>query len=188
MDYEFDIITRDQIPSKIYLCGKNDENDWKKINYFKFENGLECVIGSGRYLSAKDAIDSVKSELDYIIDIDRPDELQTYFFENFDNFIPYQDCVKIWNYYFENEVLIKEAYYSYFDKEDTSDNDNMEEEEEEATTHKFIIDDDIRDKIEDCINKYCEKYVSKAIQWARNKVQNKVNKKFKQIDEKLVLF
>jgi hypothetical protein len=90
MDYKFDIIMRDQVPLNIYLCGKNDENDWKKINYFKFENGLECVIGSNRYLSAKEAINSIKSQLDYIIDINNPDELQEYFFDNFDNYITYE--------------------------------------------------------------------------------------------------
>jgi hypothetical protein len=113
MNYEFNIITIDMIPSNIYLC---DKDDWTKINYFEFANGLECVIGANRYLSGKDAIESIKNELDYVLENNNPEELQQYFYDNFENFISYSDCVKIYNYYYKNEGLIKEVYYTYFDK------------------------------------------------------------------------
>lgn len=182
MNYELNIITRDMIPSNIYLCGKNDEKDWTKINYFEFDNGLECVIGANRYLSGKDAIESMKDELDYVLENNSPEELQQYFYDNFENFIPYSDCVKIFNYFYENKELIKEAYYTYFDKEESDNDEDMEEEIDD------IIDDNTRDKIEKYIDKYTEKYLNKALEWTKQKVHNKVTKKIKGIDEKLVLF
>ncbi len=172
MNYELNIITRNMIPNNIYLCD-NGKDDWNKINYFEFENGLKCVIGANRYLSGKDAIESMKDEMDYILENDSPEELQQYFYDNFENFISYSDCVKIFNYYNENEDLIKETYYTYFDKED------MEEE---------YIDDNTRDKIEEYVDKYTEKYLNKAIQWAQKKVYQKVNKKINNNDTTLVLY
>jgi hypothetical protein len=187
MNYELNIITRDMIPSNIYLCGKTDEDDWTKINYFEFDNGLECVIGANRYLSGKDAIESIKDELDYVLDNDNPEELQKYYYKNLENFIPYSDCVKIFNYYFENEPLIKEAYYTYFDKEESDDNDeDMEESESESEyeskNNNKIIDDTIRDKIEH----YMDKYMNKAIKLVSQKVAKKIIKKIE--NDKLVLF
>ncbi len=105
MNYELNIITRDMIPNNIYLCD-NGKDDWNKINYFEFDNGLKCVIGAGRYLSGKDAIESIYDEMDYVLENNNPEELQKYFYDNFDNFISYSDCVKIYNYYYENEGLI----------------------------------------------------------------------------------
>ncbi len=164
MDYDLNIISRNQIPTDIYLCENTKEKDWDMIHLVEFENGLKCVQGSYYPQQAKNIIESIKDELDYIIDINSPEELQEYFYDNFDNFKNYKDCVKIWNYYHNNKYLIEEAYNSYFNEETEEEDDN-------------IIDDDTRDKIEEYVEKYTEIYVNKAMQWASNKIKNKVSKK-----------
>ena len=45
MDYNLSIISRDQIPNNIYLCGKNDKDEWQKINYFEFERNKQKEDG-----------------------------------------------------------------------------------------------------------------------------------------------
>ncbi len=175
MDYNLSIISRDQIPNNIYLCGKNDKDEWQKINYFEFENGLKCVIGASRYLSGKDAVESMKNELDYVLENDSPDALQKYFYENFENFISYSDCQKIFNYYTDNEELIKEAYYTYFDKEESSDDESENNFNENDKEH-----------IQKYIEKYTEKYVKKAFEnvckITFGLVLNKVHKVHKKIN------
>jgi hypothetical protein len=169
------------IPDNIYLC---DIDNWTKINYFEFENGLKCVIGANRYLSGKNAIESIKDELDYVLENNNPEELQQYYYDNFENFISYSDCVKIFNYYYENENLIKEAYYTYFDKEENDADENEEEEEDEdEENNNQIIDDNTRDKIE----YYMDKYMDKAIESVSQKIANKISKKIikKVVAEKL---
>ncbi len=114
MDYELNIITRDQIPDVIYLCENTKDKDWRMIYLVEFENGLKCVQGSYYHQQAKSIIESIKDEMDYIINMNSPDELQEYFYDNFDNFTNYKNCVKIWNYYHNNKYLIKDVYDSFF--------------------------------------------------------------------------
>lgn len=115
MNYQFKEITMDIIPDDIYLCNKSK---WKFINYFQFDNGLKCIIGSNYKLSAKDAINTIKDEMNNVLDDNNnSDELQKYYYDNFNIFIPYSDCIKIYKYYNNNEKLIKEVFNTYFDKE-----------------------------------------------------------------------
>ncbi len=166
MNYELNIITRDMIPRNIYLCD-NGKDEWNKINYFDFDNGFKCVIGASRYLSGKDAIESMKDEMDYVLQNESPEELQQYFYDNFENFINYSNCVKIYNYYYENEGLIKEVYYTYFDKEES--NNDMEDSTDEEIENKELI--------EKYIQKYANKYIEKSFDVIFEKVANKMNKK-----------
>jgi hypothetical protein len=117
MEYELNIITRDQIPNNIYLCQNTKDKDWYMIHLVEFYNGLKCVQGSYYPQQAKDIIENIKDEMDYIINTNSPDELQEYFYDNFNNFINYKNCVKIWNYYHNNKNLIEEVYGSYFNEE-----------------------------------------------------------------------
>jgi hypothetical protein len=162
MDYELNIISRDQIPSDIYLCERSKEKEWELIHLVEFNNGLKCIQGSNYPQEAKDIIDSIKNELDYIIDIDTPEELQEYYHDDFESFYKYKDCVKIWNYYHNNKDLIIEAYNSYF-KEDS---DNEESDEEELD----------KDLVKKYIKKYCEIYFDEAIGKICEKVLNKLKK------------
>ncbi len=114
MEYELNIITRGQIPDDIYLCDNTKDNDWCMIHLVEFNNGLKCVQGSYYPQQAKSIIQSIKDEMDYIINISSPDELQEYFYDNFDNFTNYKNCVKIWNYYHKNKYLIEEVYESFY--------------------------------------------------------------------------
>ena len=188
MNYDFDIITRDQIPSNIYLCNKNHENEWNKINYFEFNNGFKCIVGANNYLSGQDAIQSIKDEMKYVLENNNPEELQHYFYENFESFISYTDCVKIYNYYSDNEDLINEVYYTYFDKEDSEtedsdieDDDTEDDETTDETTDTDNIFDDKMDTIKQNIinysKKYTQKYLDKAINEAYKIISKKVLKK-----------
>ncbi len=116
MQYELNIITREQIPDELYLCENTKDKEWRTIHLIEFDNGLKCVQGSYYPQQAKDIIESIKDEMDYIINIESPDELQEYFYDIFDNFTSYKNCIKIWNYYHNNRNLIEEVYTSYFNE------------------------------------------------------------------------
>ena len=76
MDYNLNIISRNQIPSDIYLCERSKNKEWELIHLFEFENGLKCILGANFTQQVDDIIESIKNEMDYIINIDTPDELQ----------------------------------------------------------------------------------------------------------------
>ena len=113
MDYNLNIISRNQIPADLYLCERSKNKEWELIHLFEFENGLKCILGANFTQQVDDIIESIKNEMDYIINIDTPDELQEYYYNEFESFYKYKDCVKIWNYYHSNQNLIREVINSY---------------------------------------------------------------------------
>ena len=113
MDYYLNIISRDQIPANMYLCERSDNKEWELIHLFEFDNGLKCILGANFPQQVEDIIETIKNEMDYIININSPDELQEYYYNEFESFYKYKDCVKIWNYYHSNKYLIREVVQSY---------------------------------------------------------------------------
>ncbi len=114
MDYNINIITRSQIPSNIYLCDIHDNKDWEMIHSFEFKNGLQYIIGSNYPISSPELIiEEMSHELECILNTNDASELQNYYYYTFDNFIKYKDCCKIWNYYQDNQYLIKEVIKSF---------------------------------------------------------------------------
>jgi hypothetical protein len=136
------IIDRNQIPEYIYFCGGDDE--WSIIYLCEFENGLQCILGSGNHQTTKRIIESTKDEMDYVLaNTNSPEELQNYYYENFQDFKKYSDCVKIFNYYINNQHLIDEAFYSYFDQNNVNDEevDNQEELDDEIIVEEGYSSD-----------------------------------------------
>jgi hypothetical protein len=113
MDYDLNIISRNKIPSDIYLCERSKDKEWELIHLFEFDNGLKCILGANFTQQVEDIIECIKNEFEYIINIDSPDELQEYYQNEFESFYKYKDCVKIWNYYHSNQNLIREVINSY---------------------------------------------------------------------------
>ncbi len=129
------IINRDQIPEHIYLCN-GGKYEWSIIHLCEFENGLQCVFGANSYQTINSIIESTKDEMDYILaNTNNPKELQNYFYDNFQDFKSYSDCIKIFNYYTNNQHLINQAFYSYFDQ------DNSYAEVEIIEHHEDIIEE-----------------------------------------------
>jgi hypothetical protein len=121
MDATLYIIERNQIPEDIYLCGEGDD-EWSMIYLCEFENGLQCILGAGNYQTVESIIESTKDEMDDVLaNTNSPEELQNYYYEQFQDFKQYSDCVKIFNYYINNQHLINQAYYLYFEHEDSDE-------------------------------------------------------------------
>ena len=118
MNYDLNIISRNQVPSNIYLCERSNGKEWELIHLFEFDNGLKCILGANFPQQVDDIIECIKNDFEYIIDIDSPDDLQEYYKDNFDSFYKYKDCVKIWNYYHSNQNLIREVINSYNDEDE----------------------------------------------------------------------
>jgi hypothetical protein len=53
------------------------------------------------------------NELELVLNNNTPADLQSYYYHNIDTFINYNDCIKIWNYYINNQHLIKEVIDSF---------------------------------------------------------------------------
>lgn len=105
--YDMLVISREYIPEELYLCKNTDRNDWKEIYLFKFDNGFNHVIGSNYIINdINDIIESLKSEYEIFNNTVSASDLQNYYYENFDNFVKYEDCVKIFNHYkkWSNEI------------------------------------------------------------------------------------
>ena len=135
MDYEISIINRNQIPSDIFLCGENDETDFKYIHLFEFTNGLKYVIGSNnRIYTAEEIIEHVEFDFNITTEYNKdPDELQEYYNNEFDIYYKYRTCEKIWNYYNNNKELIKQIIDYY----------KVEEDEEEIIETDYNDDEGI---------------------------------------------
>lgn len=122
MNYQIEIINKEQIPSNVYFHGKNE--NYQYINLFKFSNGLKFVIGSQKYSSPVIyIIEAMKFTIDIVLKYsDSPYELQIYYQDYLGMFNSYRDCVKIFDYYNNNEQLIRDVieYYSeyYYDDND----------------------------------------------------------------------
>jgi hypothetical protein len=118
MDYDINIITRKHIPSNIYLCSGFDK-DWEMIHSFEFENGLQFIIGSNHPISSPELIlEDMKQELECVLNNETVGDLQDYYYNNFENFINYNDCYKIWNYYNNNKHLIMQVINAFNDSDD----------------------------------------------------------------------
>ena len=116
MDYQIQLITRDQIPSNIYLCGENDEPDFRYIHLFEFNNGFKIVYGSyNRIYHVKDIIEDIELEFRITTEYNNsPADLQEYYQDEFDMNYKYKNCEKIWNHYNNNKQLIQDIidYYN----------------------------------------------------------------------------
>ncbi len=127
MDYQINLITRSQIPSNMFLCGE-DEDEWKFIHKFEFNNGLIYIIGSSyRIYSVDEIIENLEFDFRTANEYNNnAEELQEYYKDEFDMYYKYSICQKIWNYYNNNKQLIQEVidyYKSESEAEPESGND-----------------------------------------------------------------
>ena len=80
MNYTINIITREQIPSNIYLCD-GFKNDWEMIHSFEFENGLQYIIGSNHPISSVELIiEDMSHDLECVLNTNDASELQDYYY------------------------------------------------------------------------------------------------------------
>ncbi len=133
MDYQINLITRSQIPPHIYLCGEDDDPDFKYIHQFEFNNGLVYIIGSNSLIKSVDEIIEnlefdFRTANEYNNDAG---ELQEYYKDEFDIYYKYSVCLKIWSYYNINKQLIQEVidYYTNSDNDSLSDYEYSNEDE-----------------------------------------------------------
>jgi len=122
MDYNLNIISRDQIPADMYLCERSNNREWELIHLFEFNNGLKYILGANFPQQVDDIIECINNDIDHVIGSNSPDELQEYYYKEFESFYKYKDCVKIWNYYHSNHNLIREVIQSYNTDEGVVDN------------------------------------------------------------------
>ncbi len=135
MDYELEIISRNQIPSDIFLCGENDEKDFEFIHQYKCSNGLTVIIGSNFLInSPSEIVENIELDLETLNTINSPEELQEYYKDNYDIFYHYRDCVKIFKYYKNNEQLIKQVIDYYKENDNINNSYQDEESENESDT------------------------------------------------------
>ena len=64
-------------------------------------------------------IEYLKSDFDTFSVMESPNIIQEYFYDNFNMFVKYEDCVKIYNYFTNNKELIEEVLNKF-------DTNNME--------------------------------------------------------------
>jgi hypothetical protein len=133
MDYQLDIISHDQIPSNVYFHNKNE--NYQYIHKYNFSNGLTFIIGSNKYSSPPTyIIEPLQFTIDIVLKYtETAYELQLYYQDYLGIFNSYKDCTKIFDYYTNNEHLIREVieYYSNYNNYDYYDDDDDEGVEED---------------------------------------------------------
>ena len=112
------LVDRKYVPNDIYLCYpsnyKQTKQDWKEIQKFVFDNGLEYYIGCNYPMNeVSEGIEVLKNEYNMISQFESPDDLQQYYHSEFEWYRPYKDCEKIWNYYYNNKDLIIDIIKEY---------------------------------------------------------------------------
>lgn len=101
------LIERKALPDNIYVCKPDDDTDWKHIHQFTFENGLEYYIGSNYLIDSFDTIiENIKLDYQIVKDSSNASELQQIYNNEYQKFINYSDCLKIWKYYTKNNKQI----------------------------------------------------------------------------------
>jgi hypothetical protein len=125
MNYETEIITQEQIPSNVYFHDKNE--NYKYIHMYKFTNGLTFVIGSNNYLVyIGEIVNAMNNTINIVLKHSiSAYELQLHYQDYLGVFCSYKDCIKIFDYYNDNEHLIRQIikYYTeyYYEVEEVYD-------------------------------------------------------------------
>jgi len=116
MSYYF--VDRKNIPDNIYMCYPFNYNktkkDWRYIQLFEFNNGLNFYIGC--FIPLQELYDAVKTlsgEFYIISQFSSPEEYQQYYHNHYEWYISLDDCYKIWDYYNTNKDLIIEVIKEY---------------------------------------------------------------------------
>jgi hypothetical protein len=113
-NYTLSIISRDEIPEDIFLCERTKEKEWELIHQYEFSNGFKFIIGSNfPHEDFKDVVETLKFDYEMIKDLNSASELQQFYYHNFDNFIKYEDCDKIFNYIKKWSSQIEEILKEY---------------------------------------------------------------------------
>jgi hypothetical protein len=125
MNYETEIITREQIPSNVYFHDKN--KNYKYIHMYKFTNGLEFVIGSNNYLVyIGEIVNAMNSNINIVLKHSiSAYELQLNYQDYHSIYCSYKDCTKIFDYYTDNKHLIREVV-EYFTEHYNEEAENYE--------------------------------------------------------------
>ena len=113
MNYKTEIITLEQIPSNVYFHDKN--KNYKFIHMYTFTNGLIFVIGSNNYLVyIAEIVKAINFNIDIVLRHSiSAYELQLNYQDYHSIFCSYKDCTKIFDYYNDNEHLIREVVEYY---------------------------------------------------------------------------
>ena len=129
MNYELTIISLDQLPPNVYFHNENEH--YQYIHQYKFSNGLIFVIGSNKYSSPpKDIIESMEFTMDIVLKYNYSAyELQLYYQDYLGIFYSYRDCTKIFDYYTNNEHLVRQVieHYSQYNYDDNYDEEVEED-------------------------------------------------------------
>lgn len=116
MNYTTQLISYYMIPSNVYLHGKND--NYTYIHMYNFTNGLKFIIGTNNSdTSIKDVVEAMDFTIDIVLKYSiSAYELQLYYQDYLDIFYSYKECTKIFDYYTNNEHLIREVieYYTEY--------------------------------------------------------------------------
>lgn len=112
IDYDVNIITRDMVPTNIYLTKSFKDTDWAMIHRFTFDNSLEFYIGANFPItSIEEAIEHLRFDYEHFSNFESPEQIQEYFFDEYVQYIKYNDCMKIYDYFHINEKMIKNIIY-----------------------------------------------------------------------------
>jgi hypothetical protein len=110
-------IERSDVPSDYFLCKVDDKKDWRYIYEVIFNNGLKYYFGSGyncdddSYNSLKEMIETDLSYIERSYQYNNSNNsiswLQDYFFEEFDNYVTYENIKKTYVYIIKNKHLME---------------------------------------------------------------------------------
>jgi hypothetical protein len=115
LSYDFNIITRKHIPENIFVWKNKESSPNDRIQQTIFSNGYESYIfdGSVPISDIIHVVEILESEYSTFGNYESPQEIQNYFYYEHNNYIEYDDCVKIFNQYHDNKSKIEEILEYY---------------------------------------------------------------------------
>jgi hypothetical protein len=101
------LVNPKNIPDNIYIA-KPEKGDWKYIHQFVFENGFEYYFGSNHLIDDfNEIIQNIKFDYYIVKNSNNASELQQIYNNEYNIFINYSDCIKIWKYYTKHTYKIQ---------------------------------------------------------------------------------
>ena len=107
------LVKQNCIPDNFYMS-KPEQGNWRYIQQFVFENGLEYYIGTNNLIDGFDEIiQTIKNEYDIFTQSHNVSELQQIFITEHKIYIDYNDSIKIWKYYQKNNKRIEDILHNF---------------------------------------------------------------------------
>lgn len=176
------IVDRSVVPSDYFFSDRDDKQDWKYIVELQYNDDFKYYYGTDHYNynDHNSALDYIKFDYEIVCNTegygdsnDPVSKLQEYYYKEFDTFMSYDKCKKIYHYYKTNEDTIKRlvAMYDHIMDDDETVTEPTEHDSESLKQDREWFTSEMRGYIYNPDNGSIHKY-NKIKNFLSNQMKN----------------